>query len=99
MGAIDFVKESYVMCAEEAFREAVNDALYLYGHGGYTGSIAEKTCFEVVQLPLVKDYDMSVINKLIDDRFFDKWGPAGCIEVESDNEQLRKFVFFGMAST
>ena len=54
--------------------------------------------FHVTILPSEKQIP-ELINKLIDDRFWDKWGPTGCIEVESDVEGLRKFVFFGIAST
>jgi hypothetical protein len=51
MGANEFGEYSFGKTAEEAFRKAVDQALHMHGHGGYTGTIAEKTAFELVSLP------------------------------------------------
>jgi hypothetical protein len=80
-----------------AFSKAVKDAQYECGHGGYTGTIAEKDEFTFVGLkPTIKEareFADSLIEKG-DKRIDDKWGPAGCIEVE----QPSGFLFFGWAS-
>jgi len=45
MGACDFFTTAKGRTAEEAFRNAVSNAQYQCGHGGYTGTIAEKDSF------------------------------------------------------
>jgi hypothetical protein len=51
MGATTFETMSHGKTAEEAFSAAVDAARYEYGHGGYTGSIAEKYDFALYTLP------------------------------------------------
>lgn len=101
MGAQDF--DCYVKgkTAEGAFRDAVDQALYYYGHRGYTGSIAEKHDYVVVGKVKTYAEAEAMARKLMDDnddRITDKWGPAGCIEV-LDDEGERGFLFFGWASS
>lgn len=43
MGATNFYTEANGATLSEAFQTAVDNAYYEYGHGGYTGSIAEKS--------------------------------------------------------
>jgi len=105
MGGSTFMVRSTGKNAKEAFRSAVQDALYESGHGGYTGTIAEKDSFVMIDLPSdidksdAKVYRSNVYDfcrELIDNsdpRIDDKWGPAGCIDL-GDN----KYVFFGWAS-
>jgi hypothetical protein len=45
MGACDFVQEGIGKDAKDAFWKAQDEAAYLYGHGGYSGSLAEKGDF------------------------------------------------------
>lgn len=49
MGACDFEEVGYGKTAEEAFRDAVAHAQYEHGHGGYSGTIAEKHGFVLVK--------------------------------------------------
>ena len=51
MGATTFSTTQRGTTAAEAFREAVRRAQYESGHGGYTGTIAEKDDFKVFTLP------------------------------------------------
>ena len=51
MGACEFEELSHGKTADEAFSRAVDQAQYEYGHGGYTGTIAEKGEFTVFDLP------------------------------------------------
>jgi len=118
MGAADFFDEGYGATAKEAFAEVVEEARYEYGHGGYTGSIAEKSNFVMVtfdpgamiahgvengeeRTPLeaiTREMFAQWLGDNCDHKLYqDKWGPAGCFEVESDQEGLRKFIFFGSA--
>lgn len=51
MGATDFVSYGFGKDAKEAFSATVQDALYWSGHGGYTGTIAEKGSYVLFELP------------------------------------------------
>jgi len=48
MGASTFSTRARGKTAEAAFRTAVEHAQHEYGHGGYTGTIAEKMRFRVL---------------------------------------------------
>jgi hypothetical protein len=50
MGAETFETFGYGKTAQEAFSVARKDAQYEHGHGGYTGTIAEKQNFTVIDL-------------------------------------------------
>ena len=52
MGATNFYCEAEGKTLSEAFRNAVDEAYYQYGHGGYTGSIAEKSGVSFFDIPL-----------------------------------------------
>jgi hypothetical protein len=54
MGACDFVTRSRGNTAEEAFHSAVDRARHEHGHGGYTGTIAEKHSFTVLNVAAEK---------------------------------------------
>jgi hypothetical protein len=95
MGASTFETVSEGSTAQAAFNKAVKAAQHECGHGGYTGTIAEKRSFVMIECPQGTDH-RTFINKLIDDgdpRIDDKWGPAGCIKLSP-----KKYVFFGWAS-
>ena len=83
MGAETFRVEIQETDVEKAFREAVENAQYEYGHGGYTGTIAEKDDYVVVSTdPLGFNEAQALAERLIraqDARIDDKWGPAGAI--------------------
>jgi hypothetical protein len=115
MGACDY--ENVVIGkykdASEAFRYVVNEARYYHGHGGYTGTIAEKGDFRMITLPPRKD-PYKYADELMDSdsQVNDKWGPANCIEIKGKRlKELRErnnlkgkrgikaFLFFGWASS
>lgn len=96
MGAETFMVRVRGKTAADAFNSAIRDAQHECGHGGYTGTIAEKQSF--VMIPVDKGVDPL---KFADDMLFDgdarvddKWGPAGCIDLENG-----MFLFFGWASS
>jgi hypothetical protein len=93
MGATTFITKATGKTAKSAFKVAIKEAQYHYGHSGYTGTIAEKQDFIEVTLPKGED-PVKFADKMIDDpRFDDKWGPAGCVKIDKDT-----FLFFGWAS-
>jgi len=113
MGATDFT--SIVVgkfTPEQAFRNAVDQARYEYGLRSYTGTISEKGDFIMVDAG--RKNPNKVIDDVIDDRdhpVSDKWGPAGCIELQGKRKKelaerygmkgkkgVRAYIFFGIAS-
>lgn len=96
MGANTFMTKAEGSTASEAFLAAVRAARHEYGHGGYTGTIAEKHSFTLIALPAGSDperYAYDLI-KRSDGRISDKWGPAGCLKLGNG-----EFLFFGWASS
>jgi len=96
MGSESFMEQATGKTAKEAFQSLVGDAQYDFGHSGYTGTIAEKNSFVMIDLPDgmdAEDYADILMDK-DDERIADKWGDAGCIKVK-DGE----FLFFGWASS
>jgi len=88
MGAMDFSVGATGSTPEEAFRSAVEEALYRYGHDGYTGSIAEKSSFEMVRAE-PGETASATVRRLIEDN--DKWGPAYALELtEENNPKMRE---------
>ena len=51
MGANTFETVGRGKTAQAAFTAAKSHAQWERGHGGYTGTIAEKHCFEVIDVP------------------------------------------------
>ena len=106
MGAYDFYSEAVGKTAQEAFALAVEDAAYEHGHGGYTGTIAEKSEFVMIKLPTGQDahrYAEQLVHGN-DDRIDDKWGPAGCIDMGPEplprgKRKCHRYLFFGWASS
>jgi hypothetical protein len=95
MGATAFETIAKGRTAAEAFKAAVKDAKYEYGHGGYSGTIAEKNTFVEIPLPpgvTARHHAWKLIEN-DDPRIHDKWGPAGCIQLGKG-----EFLFFGWAS-
>lgn len=81
---------------DEAFRASVESAKYEYGHGGYTGTIAEKHGYVLVSVPTgqePKAYAKSLL-EAHDERVYDKWGPAVAVELREG-----EWLFFGLASS
>lgn len=86
--------------AREAFNYITKETRYLKGHGGYTGTIAEKGYFEMIKVPDGED-PITYANYLLDSgdrRVNDKWGPAYCVEFKTENGK-KGFYFFGVASS
>jgi hypothetical protein len=96
MGAETFTTRAKGKTAKEAFNAAREEAQYEYGHGGYTGTIAEKSEFVMIPLPAGKKAE-EYADELIeadDQRITSKWGPAGCFDLGNGT-----FLFFGWASS
>jgi hypothetical protein len=100
MGADTFATRSQGKTPEEAFSKAVQDAQWEHGHGGYSGTIAEKGSFILIDWEKERQGQESIsgfINRLIDlddERISDKWGDAGCVKLKEG-----EYVFFGWASS
>ncbi len=97
MGGTTFMIRVKGKSADAAFRAAVKDAQHEHGHGGYTGTIAEKSSFVTFVGPVDKSVTPEAYaGAMLDDensQVYDKWGPAGCIKVAEG-----EYLFFGWAS-
>lgn len=51
MGATTFETYGMGRDVDSAFRAARDHAFYMHGHGGYTGTLAEKGSYQVVRIP------------------------------------------------
>jgi hypothetical protein len=102
MGGSTFYVVKSGKTAKEAFNAAVTEAQHESGHGGYSGTIAEKNSFTMIELPKGAD-PLAESERLIDEadpRVDDKWGPAGCFDLGPSTKTpgLNRYVFFGWAS-
>jgi hypothetical protein len=97
MGAAVFACTGIGPTVNDAFNDAVRKARYECGHGGYTGTIAEKsTVVMVADAPMSAVAAASLANELInadDERISEKGGPAGAIQLDTGG-----YFFFGWAS-
>ena len=87
--------------AEEAFQKACSDAAYEHGHGGYSGTIAEKHSWVGIdKVKTLREAKLMADTMIEEDdpRVSDKWGPAGMIEVTGEGDD-DGFLFFGWASS
>jgi len=85
MGGTTFEHYAPGVDVNDAFKRAHEEASYEHGHGGYTGTIAEKGSFTIItRTPLLEREAEALAQRLINDddvRISDKWGPAGAIPV------------------
>lgn len=96
MGAAEFAVRVRGKTANEAFISVVENAQWQYGHGGYTGTIAEKSSFVLLHPPGGEN-PRTFAERLLredDPRVSDKWGPAGCVKTGPE-----EWLFFGLASS
>lgn len=86
MGAEYFTTSALGASPEDAFRDAVREALHECGHGGYTGTIAEKGSFTIIDRTLRSLSDAFAYAETLssDPRVDDKWGDAGAIPYIKD---------------
>ena len=102
MGACNFSTKSSGKDVSEAFANAVENARYYEGHGGYTGTIAEKDEYRIVKLPEGIEPNSKFFEAWIDintdEQFGDKWGPCGAVKIGDDGKQ-QEWCFFGWASS
>lgn len=92
MGALDFQHEQPGIDVEAAFAAAVADACHQHGHRGYTGTIAEKNGYIVVQAtPIPYEQAVELASQLgaRADTPFTKRGPAGAIPITGGNRVHR----------
>lgn len=105
MGATTFYTVGYGNDVAHAFELAVSNAQYDHGHGGYTGTIAEKGSFVVTDPQIFSDLKAAqAYAKLLveqrDPRINDKWGPAGAVRFANPSHPNsdESWLFFGWAS-
>lgn len=100
MGACDFHTYQEGSDARKAFEAATDRARYMSGHGGYTGTIAEKSSFTVLKhTPMLKQDAQVFADSVIEKN--DKWGPAFAVPIADEKEptKTKGWYFFGFASS
>jgi 3-hydroxy-3-methylglutaryl CoA synthase len=108
MGLQPFVTRSWGDTPVEAFRNAVHDAYREYGSGGYTGSIAEKSDFVLIEKPdgvtpiayakkLMRheDNDEGCTQEFLNHVSIARRGNRMCAAIQETEES---WLFFGLAS-
>lgn len=80
--------------AAEAFRSAVEEAQYEHGHGGYSGTIAEKRSFRMIAVPDGRDPKEFAQSEEALEEVNEKDDPAGCVKIADGT-----WLFFGWASS
>ena len=110
MGATNFETFQPGAFVDAAFEAAQKSARYYHGHGGYTGTIAEKHSYRIINeifteagMPYDKALDLAHdLYEKRDARIDDKWGPAGAIRVKQraskNRPRMDGWLFFGIAS-
>jgi len=103
MGARPFMVESDIPDLLTAFRQAVEEARWEHGHGGETGTIAEKDQVREVRppRPMTDEEKVAWAWRLIEDEedepdldwIQDKWEPAAAIRLDTG-----AWLFFGWAA-
>jgi len=89
MGSSSFTAYASGATPEEAFKHAVRDAKYDSGHGGYTGTIAEKEGMGLLEITVPAEYkgkEQDYVEMMKWDRnprIADKFGPTGYIKLRS----------------
>ena len=101
MGASEFFTPASGKDVKEAFANAVSHARHEYGHGGYTGTIAEKHDYKSASSEIFESVVEATVfaeSKIDDENHWcqDKWGPAGYVKYKK-GEEIR-YLFFGVAS-
>ena len=102
MGACEFIEVGHADTAKAAFEQLVDEALHMHGHGGYTGTIAEKQGYGFKSCGRAETVEaaMDKAEAHLQRDTIDKWGPALCIVTgETNAKGLRAFVFYGLASS
>lgn len=87
MGGTTFEDYAWGRTPLEAYESAVAEAIFNHGHEPYSGTIKEKDGFVMIDVPSKwkgkeEEYAYHLIEE-DDSRISDKWGPAGCILLES----------------
>lgn len=104
MGGIQFATREVGPDADAAFRTAVDKARTLHGTAGYSGTIAEKSSFEIVK-PNTSETPvecMRRIQRIAHHPTQATFGPAGCVDlgpVSGAPRAPHTFAFFGWASS
>ena len=84
--------------ADAIFQRAVDDARHEHGHGGYTGTIAEKDSFVQADVAVSRAEARGLMEELWDNEdYTDKWGPAGALAVLAKGDDPGGYIFFGYA--
>jgi hypothetical protein len=100
MGASAFKTIANGKTAADAFGTARSDALYMEGHGGYTGTIAEKSGFTMRRSGIAMTRPQALAFAEDDIQSNEKQADAYCVAIcaDSDPKVITSYLFYGYAS-
>jgi len=78
MGAHNFHASVYGETADEAYKDAVDEALFEYGHQRYNGTISTTHGFVLIPLNEGETVD-DWAHRVIDDKRVQKWENCACV--------------------
>ena len=106
MGAHDFYTVGTGATAKDAFRTAVEDDLYEYGHDPYTGDIGQKESFVIVPTPdgATDEHCYDHASRLVRLNRMprgtdDKWGPCAALRMPDGPDGNQRWLFFGWCAS
>ena len=98
MKVSEFTTNSIGVTAGEAFARAREDAVDKTNSSGYTGTIADKGAFCMVETRPRESVAAAILRFMRDPKHRDPRAPACCIDTgPAELRGHRTFVFFGMA--
>ena len=99
MGATNFAHFQPGQNADAAFSDAVAEALYEYGHNGYTGTIAEKPGYQLRNGGKPMTGAEAEAFSREDESANGRWGPAFALAIRKDDSaEIIGYLFYGLAS-
>lgn len=100
MGGQQFTTFAKGASPKEAFSSARDRAQYDHGHGGYTGTIAEKPGFKMRDSGEAMTMKEAKTFAEADGMDNEKWGDAYCVMVRADDSNdIIGYLFYGWASS
>ena len=93
MGATSFMVTQSGETLQQAYRQAVENALYFNGHDDYNGTISTTSGVKEFKWTKSKEFPTveSYADHLIMNRSVEKWGSAGAILIKSENKTVENF--------
>ncbi len=100
MGAHNFLDQAYGATAQEAYKDAVESAIYEYGHDAYNGTISTTNGFTIIPLEPKETID-GWASRVLEDEGIRKWEECACVKNPDTKEENGRWLwmFAGWAAS